>query len=392
MVEIRTHRFPLSNRWIGVVAGLLLMTGLTACDQGSSQQQTPTQTQPVPVKTTPPLQQNVLEWDEYSGRIEAVESVEIRARVSGYLEQVKFKDGDRVKKGDLLFVIDPRGYAAELKRAEAELTRTRSQMELAQNDLRRAERLRQSRAISDEEYDQRSKSVTATSSTVHGAEAAVQMARLNLDYTQVRSPIDGRIGRKLITPGNLISGDQTLLTTIVSIDPMYVYLDTDEHAVLKYRRLAAAGQRSGEGSGRIVAQLGLIDEAGYPHKGFLDYVDPRVDAATGTLRARGVFPNPRELLSPGLFARVRIHGGKPHSALLIPNRAIATDQDQKFVWVAKDDGSVDIRRVVPGRQFGSFRVIMEGLTPADQVVVDGISKLRPGGKVKAERITVPYDG
>jgi multidrug efflux system membrane fusion protein len=367
--------------------GCWLVLTLAACDSGTAPPEPP-KMPPLPVKTLYPLLKEVLDWDEYTGRIEAVESVDIRARVSGYLEAVRFRDGDRVKKGDLLFVIDQRTYATELKRAEAELQRTRTKLELAENDLKRAERLRLSKAISDEEFDSRSKGLAESTATLHSAEAALEMARLNLDFTQVRSPIDGRIGRELITVGNLVVGDQTLLTTVVSIDPVYVYIDADERSILKYRRLAAKGQRGN----RIVAQLGLIDETGYPYQGAIDYVDPRMDAATGTLRVRGVFANPNELLSPGLFARVRIHGGSPHPALLIPGRAIATDQDQKYVWIAQPDGGVEYRRVTPGSQFGSFLAITEGLKPDDAVVVDGLAKLRPGVKVKAEPTTAPYDG
>jgi multidrug efflux system membrane fusion protein len=347
---------------------------------------------PVPVKTTLPQTRQVLDWDEYTGHVEAMETVEIRARVSGYLEQVGFEDGAKIRKGDLLFVIDQRGYLTELKRAEAELQRTRTKLELAENDLKRAERLRQSKAISDEEYDSRSKGLAESTATLHSAETAVEMAKLNLDFTQVRSPIDGRIGRELITVGNLVNADQTLLTTIVSTDPMYVYVDADERSILKYRRLTAGGLRGQNGKANIVAQLGLIDETGYPHTGYIDYVDPRMDAATGTLRVRAVFPNPKELLSPGLFARIRIHGGSPHPALLIPGRAVVTDQDQNYVWVARADGSVDYRKVRLGRLFGTFRTVEQGLGKNDAVVVDGIAKLRPGARVKAEPISVPFDG
>lgn len=347
---------------------------------------------PIPVKTSLPVMREVLEWDEYTGRIEAMQSVDIRARVSGYLEEVRFKDGEKVRKGDLLFVIDRRSFETELKHAQAELQRTRSKLELAENDLKRAERLRASKAISDEEFDSRSKGLAESTATMHSAETAVEMAQLNLDYTRVRSPIDGRIGRELITKGNLVNSDQTLLTTVVSVNPVYVYLDADERSVLKYRRLTAEGQRSRGNNGRIVAQLGLIDEAGFPHQGFIDYVDPRMDPSTGTLHVRGVFENPAELLSPGLFARVRIHGGSPHPALLIPDRAIGTDQDQKYVWVAAKDGTIEYRKIRLAGLHGSFRVVREGLRPDDAVIVEGIAKLRPGAQVKAESITVPYDG
>ena len=372
------------------LAGLWLMFGLAACDPGGTPPG-PKALPPIPVKTALPMLRDVMDWDEFTGRIEAMESVDIRARVSGYLDQVLFKDGGKVNKGDLLFVIDPRNYAIELKRAEAELQRTRTKLELAQNDLKRAERLRLSKAISDEEFDSRSKGLAESTETLHAAEAAVQMARLNLEFTQVRSPINGRIGRELITVGNLVKEDQTLLTTVVSIDPVYVYLDADERSILKYRRLAAAGQRGGANT-RIAAQLGLIDESGFPHQGYIDYTDPRMDPNTGTLRVRGVFPNPSELLSPGLFARVRLHGGKPHPALLIPGRAVATDQDQKYVWVARPDGSVDYRKVSLGGLQGSFRVVTGGLEASEAVVVDGVAKLRPGVRVTAEPTETPYDG
>ena len=408
--QLLLSRFP---RRLGLLLTCLLGLLQAGCDQASQPQAPgapattaalpkplaspsapakPAAPPPVPVKTTLPQTRQVLDWDEYTGHVEAMETVEIRARVSGYLEQVGFEDGAKIKKGDLLFVIDQRGYLTELKRAEAELQRTRTKLELAENDLKRAERLKQSKAISDEEYDSRSKGLAESTATLHSAETAVEMAKLNLDFTQVRSPIDGRIGRELITVGNLVNADQTLLTTIVSTDPMYVYVDADERSILKYRRLTAGGLRGQNGKANIVAQLGLIDETGYPHTGYIDYVDPRMDAATGTLRVRAVFPNPKELLSPGLFARIRIHGGSPHPALLIPGRAVVTDQDQNYVWVAKADGSVDYRKVRLGRLFGTFRTVEQGLGKNDAVVVDGIAKLRPGARVKPEPITVPFDG
>jgi multidrug efflux system membrane fusion protein len=400
MTELQSSPRKPCIKLISLSLGLWLAISLTGCDQNTQQPASKQGNQPnkpaempaIPVKTVLPIHREVLEWDEYTGRIEAMESVDIRARVSGYLEQVLFKDGEKVKKGDLLFVIDRRNYEIDLKRAEAELQRTRTKLELAENDLKRAERLRLSKAISDEEYDQRSKGLAESTETLHSAEAAVLMAKLNLDYTEVRSPINGRIGRELITVGNLVNGDQTLLTRIVSTDPMYVYLDADERSVLKYRRLTASGERSKGNNGRIVVQLGLIDETGYPHQGYIDYVDPRMDATTGTQQVRGLFPNPVELLSPGLFARVRIHVGSPHPALLIPGRAVATDQDQKYVWVVQSDGGVDYRKITLGSQFGSFRVVSQGLAPSDNVVVDGIAKLRPGVKVKPEPTIVPYDG
>jgi multidrug efflux system membrane fusion protein len=379
------------------LAGLILLSGLpflAGCGPSGQAQTAPApgQMPPVAVKVAVPLPKEVVEWDEYTGRIEAMETVEIRARVGGYLDRINFKDGDEVKKGDLLFVIDPRPYRAALDRAEAELERARARLELARNDLERGDKLRRGKAISEEEYDARSKGLREAAATVHSAEAAVRTARLDLEFTEVRAPIGGRIGRELITAGNLVAADQTVLTTIVTTDPVYVYLDADERAVLKYRRLAASGQRTSARTARIPAELALIDETGFPHRGYIDYVDPRMDAGTGTLRARGVFPNPDDLLSPGFFARVRIPGGAPYPALLIPERAIGTDQGQKFVWIAKDDGAIEYRRIVPGARFDGLRAVREGLQATDPVVVEGLQKLRPGVKVKPERIELAEPG
>ncbi len=349
---------------------------------------------PVKVKVAQPLQKEVLEWDEYTGRIEAMETVEVRARVDGYLDRVNFKAGDKVKKGDLLFVIDPRPYRAELNRAEGELERAKARLELAKNDLQRAEHLRRAKAISEEEYDARSKGQREAIAAVRAAEAAAQTARLNLEFTEVRAPIGGRIPRELVTPGNsgnLVSGGGgggTLLTIIVSIDPVYVYVDADERAVLKYRRLAEAGKRTSARETRIPAKLALLDESEFPHQGYIDYIEPRMDPSTGTLRARGVFSNPNELLSPGFFARLRVPGSPPYQGLLVPDRAIGTDQGQKFVWIAKDDGSAEYRRIVPGTAAGQMRVISEGLQPGEWVIIEGIQKIRPGTKIEAERVTL----
>lgn len=340
---------------------------------------------PLPAKTAQPLQRELMEWDVYTGRIEAMEAVDVKARVNGYLDKVHVHDGDTVKKGDLLFVIDPRPYRAELDRAEASLDQAKSRLELAKNDLARAERLHKSKALSEEEYDARAKAVRESGAAVHALEAGVQTARLNLEFTEIRAPIHGRIGRELVTVGNLVKADDSLLAQIVSIDPVYVYLDADEQAVLKYRRLR-------DGTHKLPAELALMDETGFPHKGSIDYLEPRLDPTTGTLRVRGVFQNPDELLSPGLFARVRIPGSRRYTALLLPERAIGTDQGQKFVWIAKNDGAVEYRRIQPGAHFGQYRAIAEGLQPQDHVVIEGIQKLRPGAKVVPEPTTLSAAG
>lgn len=340
------------------------------------------------VKMAQALAQQVTEWDEYTGRIEAVNSVDLRARVSGYLEKVIFKAGDKVKKGDLLFLIDPKPFTAQLNYAEAELERVKSRHELAKNDLSRAERLFRAKAISEEEHDARSKGLRETVAAVQSAEANVYTAKLNLEFTKVTSPINGRIGRELITAGNLVNGggaDATLLTFVVSTDPVYVYVDADERSVLKYRRQAKQGGRGNLGDEQTPVELAVADEGNFPHQGHLDYSAPREDAATGTLSLRGVFANPDELLSPGFFARVRIRSATPYPGILLPDRAIGTDQAQRFVWVVNPENQVEYRKVELGAHMGQSRVISSGLKPEEWVVIEGIQKLKPGIKVNPER-------
>ena len=387
------HRLSLPGRSMqhtrmGLLAAVALMT-MIGC--GNHDDLASKQGPLLKVKIAQPLSQEVIEWDEYTGRIEAVNSVEVRARVSGYLDKVNFKAGDRVSKGDLLFQIDPKPFTAQLNYAVAELERAKSRHELAKNDLARAERLFRAKAISEEEHDARSKGLRETLAAVQSAEANVYTARLNLEYTQVRSPINGRIGRELITAGNVVNGgggDATLLTFIVSTDPVYVYVDADERSVLKYRRQAKKGGRGSLGEEQTPVELAVADELSFPHQGHLDYISPREDAATGTLSLRGVFANPDELLSPGFFARMRIRASAPYPAILVPDRAIGTDQAQRFVWVVNQENQVEYRKVVLGAHIGQSRVITEGLKPGEWAVIEGVQKLKPGVKVNPERITL----
>lgn len=373
---------------VGLLAFLLAIMGCTNHDDNSAK---PGKNLKPTIKIAQPLAQQVTEWDEYTGRIEAVNSVDVRARVSGYLEKVQFNAGDRVRKGDLLFLIDPKPFAAQLHYAEAELERAQSRHELAKNDLARAERLFLAQAISEEEHDARSKGLRESMAAVQSAKANVDTARLNLDFTQIRAPIDGRIGRELITAGNVVNSgsEATLLTFIVSIHPVYVYIDADEKSVLKYRRQA---QKKGHGTlsdEKTPVELAVADEVGFPHQGHLDYISPREDAETGTVSLRGVFANPDELLSPGFFARMRIRGSTPYPAILLPDRAIGTDQAQRFVWVVNQDNQVQYRQVELGAHIGQSRVISQGLKAEEWVVIEGIQKLKPGLTVNPERITLP---
>ena len=377
-----------------IVQMLLLSAGmltLAACDRSVAPQPP---RQEASVKIAQPLQQEVIEWDEYTGRIQAIESVDVRARVGGYLEKVNFKAGDKVNKGDLLFVIDPKPFKAQLNYANAELERAKTKHELAKNDLARAENLFKAKAISIEEFDARQKGLRETAAAVKSAEANVYTAKLNLDYSDIRAPIGGRIGRELVTVGNLIKdgGEGTLLTQIVSTDPVYVYVDADEKSLLKYRRRARQqAQGSADLKGTVV-QLAVSDESDFPHQGLLDYTAPQANAATGTVTLRGVFANPEELLSPGFFARMRVRGSDPYKAVLLPDRAIGSDQAQRFVWVVKPDNQLEYRQITPGVLIGQMRVIRDGVKADDWVVVEGAQKLGPGISVKPERIALDAQG
>ena len=363
---------------------------LAGCDS-SSNAKPANQALSAPVVTvSQPIAKDVVEWDEYTGRLEVVQAVEIRARVNGYITQVNFKDGAKVKKGDLLYVIDPRPYAAERDRTAAEVDRSRAQLELAKNDLARAERLLNSHFISEAEYDTRSKVVRQQEAALRSAEASLQVAKLNVEFTQVRAPIDGVISRTLKTVGNLVnsgnSGEATLLTYMGSIDPIYVYIDADEQSVLKYRRLAREGLRESARYGPIPMELELADEKNFPHKGFTDFVEPRLDPTTGTVKARGVFPNPDDQLSPGFFARVRVHGSGTYPALLVSDAAIGVDQEKKFVLVVNGDNMVEYRAVKPGPFIDGLRVIKQGLKPDEWVIVNGLQRVQPGVKVNPEKV------
>lgn len=311
-------------------------------------------------------------WDEFTGRISAVETVDLRARVSGYIERVAFEEGREVQKGDLLFVIDQRRYRAAFDRAAADLERARSEAKLAASELQRAETLLAAKAISREEFDSRRAAHAQGDATVRAAAAAVAAAELDLQFTEVRSPIDGRAGRALVTVGNLAQADTTLLTTLVSLDPMYVDFDADEQTFLDY---AAAARRGEHRTTSSPVRVGLANEAGYPHVGTVDFVDNQVDPHTGTIRARAVLPNPDHSLTPGLFARVQLAGGNRQAALLIDEKAVLTDQDRKYVYVLGPNHVAVRKDVVLGRQAGDLRVVDRGLEPGDTVIVHGVQKV-----------------
>ena len=374
----RGGRFPYN-----VVLAVMLLGGAGACKQ-------PAPVMPPPeVTVAPAVDKVVTDWDEFTGHFEAVQSVEVRPRVSGFVQRVSFAEGATVHAGDPLFVIDPRPYEAEVARAEAVLEQARTREQLAGMELERAKRLVTTQAISREELDSRTSGQAEATAAVRAADAALRTARLNLEWTTVRAPISGRASRAEITVGNLVQAGPpaaSLLTTIVSLDPIYVYFDTDEQAYLKYvSSLGALGAGSrGNGGGRSVS-IGLASETGFPHQGTVDFVDNRVDNSAGTIRLRAVLPNRAQVFAPGLFARVRLDGNERRATTLVQDQSIGTDQDRKFVLVLKPDSTVEYRAITIGRMVEGLRVVQSGLKPGENVVINGLLRVRPGMKVTAKQ-------
>jgi len=328
---------------------------------------------PLPeVSVAPVLVRPVQQWETFNGRIEAVQSVEVRPRVSGTVERVAFTDGQEVKRGDLLFVIDPRPYRAAFEGAQAQLERANAAAQLAQIQARRAKAMIANNAISREEFDNRMSDQRQSRAEVRAAMAALANARLNLDFTEVRAPIAGRASRALLTSGNLVQADRDLLTTLVSQDPVHVYFQPDEQSYLRYLELTRSGERTGSGH---TVRLGLVNEPGFPHQGRLDFINNRVDPATGTIRARAVMPNPDRRFTPGMYARVQLEGGILPAAILIDERAVLTDQDRMYVYTLGPDQKAVRKDVQLGTSVGRLRVVRSGLTQGDEVVVDGVQKI-----------------
>ena len=349
----------------------------------------PVQAPPPKVTVSQPQLETVTNWDEYPGHIEAVQTVELRPRVAGYIESVHFQDGAEVKAGDLLFVIDPRPFEAAYQHAKAQRLEGEARLELARNDLQRAEALRGTKAISEEDYDSRSKAVPVAEAALEAAKAEELSARINLDYTQIKAPISGRIGRRLVTPGNFVQlgadgGGATLLATIVSMDPVYCYFDVEEGAFRKYRRNAGLAPTAELQTGNLPCEVGLVNEDGFSHQGRIDFFDNRVDPNTGTIRMRAVFPNADRALVPGMFANARVMAGPPEQDLLVPEVAVQSDQGYKFVYVVNGQSQVESRSITTGRAHGQMREVLKGLTAQDRVVVNGLMMLRPGLKVEAQ--------
>lgn len=344
---------------------------------------------PPTVSVAQPLVREITDWDEFTGRFVSIERVDLRARVSGTLETVEFTGGQAVREGDVLFRIDPRPFQTVVAEAEGRLAETRSQLVLAEREQERTNSLLAYRAATQQNVEQRTQSVAAARALVMQAEAALQRARLNLEFTIVRAPQAGRIGRHQVSPGNLVSGGEastaTLLATILANDPIDIVFDIDQASLLRYLRLAEAGTRPSSRDVANPVQLALADETGFPHSGHVVFVDNEADAGTGTLRLRARFSNPAQLFTPGQFARVRLLGSAPYRAVMIPDSAITTDQSRRVIYVVGPGNKVAMHEVALGPQHDGLRVIRSGLAPEDRVVVGGIPRVRIGVEVTPEQ-------
>lgn len=360
---------------------------LTACSPGAAQAAAAQGPSAPQVSVAEVLERQVTNYQEFTGRIEAVERVELRPRVSGYIESVAFREGAEVNKGDVLFVIDPRPYEATLKRAQAELVRAESAHRQAQSERERAVKLLALRALSQEEFDARTAGSERADADVQAAQAAVDAAQLDLSFTRVRAPISGVVGKAEITAGNFVNSGDTLLTTLVSIDPVYVRFEGDEAAYLRQAQINRTQGRSAAGKAQT-AWVGLANEEGYPHQGVVVFTDNELDTATGTIRARARLSNRDRLFTPGLFARVRLGEGATYSAVLIEDSAVGTDQTRRFVYVVKADNSLEYREVELGSLHEGLRVVRSGLEGGERIVVNGLMRVRPGVTITPQPVAM----
>jgi RND family efflux transporter MFP subunit len=383
LVASRASALTLLALGVLVVSALV---SLTACSPDAAQAAA-SQAPPAPqVSVAAVLERQITDFQEFTGRVEAVERVELRPRVSGYIESVAFREGAEVNKGAVLFVIDQRPYDAALKRARAELARAVSAGNQARTEKERAVKLLALRALSQEEFDARTAGSEKAAADIQAAQAAVDAAELDLEFTRVRAPISGVVGKAEITTGNFVTNGQTLLTRLVSVDPVYVRFDGDEGAYLRQAQYARE-QRGKAGHGQPV-WIGLANEEGYPHAGALVFTDNELDPQTGTIRARARLSNRDRLFTPGLFARVKLGEGASHSAVLIEDSAVGTDQTRRFVYVVKADNSLEFREVQLGSLHQGLRVVEGGLRPGERIVVNGLMRVRPGITVNPQQVAM----
>jgi RND family efflux transporter MFP subunit len=372
----------MQSRLIRLAVFVAPLLALAACGESDS---TKGKGAPPPPQVTvaTPVKRTIIDRDEYVGRFVAVDAVEIRARVSGYLDKIHFTDGAQVKRDELLFTVDRRPYQVQLDQSKADLERAKAQVDLANADLKRAEELIDRKTISEAIFEQRQQAKRAADAQLLSAEANVRTASLNLEFTELRSPVDGRIGDRRVSPGNLVIGGSqpstTLLATVVSTNPIRFEFTFDEQAFLRYSRLAESGTSIDKSGTEI--ELRLLDEPAFRHKGKLDFIDNVINQTSGTIRARAVLPNPDGLFTPGMFARVRVPASRPFEALLVPDSAIGTEQIRKFVYVVDGENTVRQKYVTLGPLDGTLRVVQQGIEATDRVIVNGMVRARPGIKV-----------
>jgi RND family efflux transporter MFP subunit len=361
---------------------VMLAPALAGCGEGAPKQAAPP---PPAVTVAKPTKQTVTDYDEYVGRFVAVDMVEVRARVSGYLDKIQFQDGQLVKQGDPLFAIDRRPFEITVAQTKAQLAQARANLAYADSDLARGSQLVRDKTITEQTFDQRTQAKRVAEASVQAQEAAVRQAELDLQFTELKAPVAGRIGDRRVSPGNLVTGGTggttTLLATIVSIDPMRFEFTFDEASYLRYERIAGASTDDASRSKGLKVSLRLIDEPDFKHEGTVDFVDNVIDRSSGTIRGRAQIPNPKGLFTPGMFARVRVPGSVPYEALLVPDVAIASEQVRKYVMVVGEDNTAKQKYVTLGQLAGNLRIIKDGLSADDKVVVNGLARIRPNIKV-----------
>jgi RND family efflux transporter MFP subunit len=371
-------------------AALALAVGALVVLTGCARSQAQPKPVPPTVTVAPVEQQDIVEWDEFTGRTAPVELVEVRPRISGHIQEVRFESGSLVKKGDVLVKIDPRWHQAEFDRRQADYEQAKVHLENAEREARRTKELLANRAISTEDAEARQARFQEAKAALLAAQAARDFVKLDLDYTEIRAPIDGRVSRALVTAGNYVSGTAgaaTVLTTIVSVDPIYVLADVDENSLLKFNALAQARKSDGDSKARVPVELQLADEEGFPHQGYIESFDNRLDPSTGSILLRAVFPNSDGRVVPGLFARIRVPLSERHSALLVEEKAIGTDQSQKFVMTLSPTNTVEYRSVKLGPVINGKRIVRSGLKSGEQIVVNGLQRVRPGMPVTPQEAT-----
>jgi RND family efflux transporter MFP subunit len=375
------------------LAVLSLAFVIVSCGRGEQQAGPP----PAPTVTVAhPVRRTIVDQDEYVGRFVAVDAVEVRARVSGYLDLVHFTDGQMVKQGDLLFTIDKRPFQTSLDQAKANLAQARANLSFAEADLARGAQLVRDKTITEQTFDQRTQAKRVAEASVAAQEAAVRQATLDLEFTELRAPVAGRIGDRRVSPGNLVTGgtggNTTLLATIVSIDPIRFEFTFDEAAYIRYERLSKGGQDMTSREGSALVSVRLIDEPDFQHRGRMDFIDNVIDRSSGTIRGRAVFANPDRVFTPGMFARIRVPASPPYSALLVPDAAIGTEQARKFVLVVDGENVVRQKYVTLGEAVDKLRVIKDGISADDRIIVNGLMRARAGQKVTPQEEGAPPAG